>query len=197
VTSNDDKANKPWWETELPTIKAELIGYLRRRVPALRIEHDDLLSDALWSLAKYLEQHSPTLPPSWFNDRPPTKEERSRLHKLATVILKRRIADHFRKSSPFQDYVDISDIDLAYESHAVGHERRVIVTRILAVVQSTLDRMSSEDRDLIILVSERDDSSDALDDRDRKRLERIRKKLKERIAQKLGPEAAALVKTRR
>jgi DNA-directed RNA polymerase specialized sigma24 family protein len=192
VTSNDEKENRPWWETELPTIKAELTGYLRRHVPALRNDHEDLVSDTLWSLAKYFEQNS-SLPSSWFNDQPPTNEERSRFHKLAHVILKRRIADHFRKSLSFPDYVDTLP-DWAYESHAVGHERKVIAARILAVVQSALDRMSAEDRDLIVLISERNASSDALSDRDRKRLHRIRKKLKERIAQKLGPETAALVK---
>lgn len=195
MTSNDDQENTPWWETEVPTIRAEFIRYLKRHVPALRNDHDDLISDTLWSLTKYVEQNSSTLPPSWFHDRSPNDEERSRLHKLATVILKRRIADYFRKRVPPRDQVDISSEEYAYESHAVGHERKVIVTKILDVVRSALDRMSAEDRDLILLVSEDAESSDALDTRDRQRLHRIRKKLRLRIAQQLGPEAAALVKT--
>lgn len=192
MTVHDDKEITPWWEAELPTIKGELSVYLRRRVPALRHEHEDLLSDALLSISNYVIKNWETLPQSWFSDSTPDPDDQSYLHKLATTILKRRIADRFRKSLPSQTTSLEEDV---YDSGLVGQERRIIMDKVLEVVLSALDEMPAEDRDLIALISQEVAPRKALDTRDRQRLHRIRKRLKERIKLRVGCDVSDLLKT--
>ena len=194
MTSIDDTKNKPWWETELPAITNELDIYLKRHVPALRVDHDDLLSDTLLSLTQYIWENSTTLPQSWFNDFPPDREEQTHLHKLAIVILKRRIADNFRKRLASQRYPDTELNEAIDESGAAEPERRILFTKILDVVQSSLDEMPAKDRDLIALISQGVAPRQALNTNDRQRLHRIRQKLIERIARRLGADVANLLK---
>lgn len=192
MTVNDDKENTPWWEAELPRIKGELSVYLRRRVPTLRHEHEDLLGDALLSLSNHVIKNSEILPQSWFSDSTPDADDQSYLHRLANTILKRRIADSFRKSLTSQTISLEEDV---YDSGLVGQERRIIMDRVLEVVLSALDEMPAEDRDLIALISQEVVPRKAVDTRDRQRLHRIRKRLKERIKLRVGCDVSDLLKT--
>jgi DNA-directed RNA polymerase specialized sigma24 family protein len=195
VPSIDKTESEPWWETELPSIKNKLIIYLRSHVPALRDDHDDLVNEALLSLTKHLNRHSSTLPQAWFGKAHPKRDDRSHLHKLATVILKRRIADNFRK----RIWVETQNLDVfndhLHYSTASRHERRLMLLRVLHVVRSALDEMPPEDRDLIAFVSQEAATRVALNDRDRQRLHRIRKKLKAQIVSRLGSDVADLLRT--
>src|SRR5690349_568603 len=97
MTGNPRTNEKPWWESELPVIQRELGKYLRWRLPAWSADHDDLLSNALLGLTEQIRRRASTLPPSWFQPSSPENDaDRSHLHKLALVILRRRIADLFR-----------------------------------------------------------------------------------------------------
>ena len=195
VTQGDIQEKRPWWETELPAVKKGLLIYLRSHVPALRYDHDDLVSETLISLTQYLDGHVSDLPGSWFQEGSPRRDEQARLHRLATVILKRRIADNFRKRVALRNQVLEAYEDCVYESPLVGQERQVTMARILEVVRSALDEMPPEDRDLIALISQDAASRTALNTRDRQRLHRIRKKLKEHIARRLGSDVVDLLKT--
>lgn len=195
MTPSENKENSPWWETELPTIRAELIAYLRRHVPALRSDHDDLLSDTLLSLTQHVWRHSSTLPQSWFNDNPPDRDEQSYLHKLAIVILKRRIADYFRKHVTFQNQSPQALTEYIGDPNDVGQERKIMVSQILDVVRLALDEMPPTDRDLIALISQGAVSRTALNARDRQRLHRIRRRLRDQIARNLGSDVADMLRT--
>ena len=195
MTQGDIQEKRPWWETELPAVKKGLLIYLRSHVPALRYDHDDLVSETLISLTQYLDGHVSDLPGSWFQEGSPRRDEQARLHRLATVILKRRIADTFRKRVALRNQVLEAYEDCVYESPLVGQERQVTMARILEVVRSALDEMPPEDRDLIALISQDAASRTALNTRDRQRLHRIRKKLKEHIARRLGSDVVDLLKT--
>lgn len=195
MTQGDIQEKRPWWETELPAVKKGLLIYLRSHVPALRYDHDDLVSETLISLTQYLDGHVSDLPGSWFQEGSPRRDEQARLHRLATVILKRRIADNFRKRVALRNQVLEAYEDCVYESPLVGQERQVTMARILEVVRSALDEMPPEDRDLIALISQDAASRTALNTRDRQRLHRIRKKLKEHIARRLGSDVVDLLKT--
>jgi hypothetical protein len=111
------------------------------------------------------------------------------------VILKRRIADLFRKRAPLLNRVvssegapDIADPD------AVRPERRVLLARMLEVTLSVLAKMQPADRDLIAFVTGEADLPKALDANERQRLHRLRMKLREEILGRLGDNAADLLK---
>ena len=200
MTLNENVENGPWWETELPAVKEKLTVYLRSRVPGLRNDHDDLINDTLLALTQYIQQ-SQWVPQSWSNTKRPVRDERYHLHRLAMVILKRRVADRFRGRLVRQNQLLDTLNDDVPDSGAVGPERRLIMKerqvklqKVLAVIDSALDQMPSEDRDLIALTAQGVASRGALSDRERQRLSRIRKRLKTQIARRLGYEIADLLK---
>jgi DNA-directed RNA polymerase specialized sigma24 family protein len=195
VTSIDKTESELWWETEVPAIGKTLLIYLRGHVPALRDDHDDLVNESLLSLTKHLDRNSSTLPEAWFGKKRPKRDDRTHLHKLATVILKRRIADNFRKRVKVETQDLEAFNDHLHYSTASRHERRIMLIQVLRVVRSALDEMSSEDRDLIAFVSQDAATRSALNDAERQRLHRIRKRLKAQIARQLGTDVADLLRT--
>lgn len=195
-SESESRYETPWWETELPAVRNELIAYLRRHLPALQSEHDDLLSDTFLALATQIQQRSKLFPPSWFQQSIPADEaESSRLHRLAMVILKRRIADLFRKRASHPIFFPVEEVEHELpDSHAQVSERSMILSKMLQVTLQILDEMPSEDRDLVAFVSRHIGLRKGLNARDRQRLHRIRNKLKEEIARRLGAEAIELLR---
>lgn len=192
MKQSHDTNELSWWEAELAVIGAKQRAYLKHRLPALSSDHEDLVNDALFSLIKHVRRHSAAFPESWFLPRPPRLEaERTHLHKLATVILRRRISDLFRKRVPFV-FVSALEVNIA-DSTAVSPDRKMLLAKLLEVTHSALDEISSEDRDLIALISEDGGIRRSLDQRERQRLHRARKKLKEKIASRLGTEVHDLL----
>jgi hypothetical protein len=195
VIQDQHMQGMPWWETEIPLIRKELLLYLRRRVPALKSEHDDLLNDTLLGLTENVQQRRSNLPQSWFLDSVPNDEsDRSHLHGLATLILKRRIADLFRRRASNR-LVPIEEVEqeLPDFQPQVG-DREVILSKMLEVTLKVLDEMSPKDRDLVAFVSRNIGLRQGLNARDRQRLHRVRKKLKDEIARHLGAEAVELLR---
>ncbi len=197
MTRSNNREESPWWESELPLIRDEQVAYLRRRLPSLRADHDDLVSETLLALTKQIRSHSSALPRSWFqSNSQPKDDERSHLHKLAMVILKRRIADLFRgrlarsgrSSARREHWREVPD------PQAPPLDQNILLRRVLQVTLSVLDEMQPEDRDLIALVSEEADFRKALNDRERQRLHRLRKRLKDEIARQLGAEVSDLLR---
>lgn len=186
----------PCWHKELPAIRKELGAYLSRHLPGLRADHDDLVNDTLLALTREMRDHSSAFPGSWFQPGPPSNEaERSHLHKLTMVILKRRIADLFRGRAPLSNlfvtgehHPDVADPDVPTP------ERRVLLARMLGVTLSVLSGMQPEDRDLIAFIAGEAGVRKALDARERQRLHRLRTKLKDEIVRRLGADAADLLR---
>jgi hypothetical protein len=191
-THNTDEL--PWWEAELPAIRARQHSYLNSRLPALSAEHEDLLNATLLSLTKYIRNNAETLPKSWFGHSPPENtEEAKRLHALAHFTLRRRIVDLFRKRMSLTSLSDPHNpIDVA-DLKAASLDKKMLVAKLLRVTISALDEISPEDRDLIALISEDDGIRKALNPRDRQRLHRARKKLKRIIASQMGAELEELL----
>jgi DNA-directed RNA polymerase specialized sigma24 family protein len=196
LTQSKKTDDVPWWELELPVIRNELGAYLSRRLSAWRADHDDLVSDTLLALTREIRDRSSAYPGSWFQPKPPANEaERSHLHKLAMVILKRRIADLFRKRAPFsnmfvtgEQHPDVADPDVPTP------ERKVLLARMLEVTLSVLSGMQPADRDLIAFVAGEAGLRKALDARERQRLHRLRAKLRAEILRCLGADAADLLR---
>jgi len=196
VNKRQDRSDIPWWETELPRIRQEQSAYLRRRLPALRADHDDLINDSLFALTREIHRPDSLFPASWVeNEGPKNEAERSRLHKLAMLILRRRIADLFRKRSSQQNLFTVDDQVELVDPHAPSPERKITLAQMLQVMWSVLDEMKPEDRDLVALIYEDADLGKSLGPRERQRLHRIRKRLKREISRRLGVEAADFLRT--
>lgn len=180
----------------MPAIRHGQSIYLSRRLRVLRADHDDLINDALWALTERLRHRPSAFPESWFRREPPEEErERSHLHKLAMVILKRRVADLFRKRTQRPVVFTLGECqhDLA-DPNAPSPERRMLFARVLEITRLVLEEAKDEDRDLIALVSADTDLRTRLDARERKRLQRIRERLRAEIARHLGDDVTTLLR---
>lgn len=186
----------PWWESELPVIRKELAAYLGRHLPGWRTDHDDLINDTLLALTREIRKHCPGFPASWARpERPESEDERSRLHRFTMVILKRRVADLFRKRAPLLNRVLTSeDVSEIADPDAERPERKVLLARMLEVTLSVLAKVQPADRDLIAFVTGEAGLPKALDANERQRLHRLRMKLREEILGRLGANAADLLK---
>jgi DNA-directed RNA polymerase specialized sigma24 family protein len=186
----------PWWESELPAIRKELQAYLASHLPRWRSDHDDLINDTLLALTRELRNHSSAFPASWATpDLPEDEAERSHLHKLTIVILKRRVADLFRKRSRFLHHF-VSDENAAEVANPETGppERKVLLARMVEVTLSVLATMQPEDRDLFAFASGEAGVRKRLDANERQRLHRLRTKLREEILGRLGASAADLLR---
>jgi DNA-directed RNA polymerase specialized sigma24 family protein len=196
LTQSQNADDAPWWESELPLISKKLGAYVRSRLPAWREDHDDLVSDTLLALMREIRNHPSAFPGSWFQPGPPANEaERSHLHKFAMVVLKRRIADLFRKRAPLSNVLVAGDQyrDLA-DPDAPSPERKVLLARMLQVTLSVLSGMPPADRDLIAFIAGETGLRKTLDARERQRLHRLRMKLRDEIMRRLGTGAADLLR---
>jgi hypothetical protein len=185
----------PWWEQELPAIRHEQSIYLSRHLLAFRADHDDLINEALWALTDRIRRRRSVFPDSWFRcERPEKDDERSYLHKLAMIILRRRIADFFRKCAPAQIMFTVDECleDLA-DPDAPSPERRIMLAKILEITRSVLEKAKAEDRDLIALICADTGLRNQLNGRERKRLQRLREKLRVEIARRLGDDVTELL----
>ncbi len=195
MTQGENTEGAPWWESELPVIRKELGAYLGRHLPGWRADYDDLVNDTLLALTRQIHDHSSAFPGSWFQPGLPENDaERSHLHRLTMVILKRRIADFFRKRAPLshlfvtgEHHPDVADPD------APTPERKVLLARMLEVTLSVLSGMQPADRDLIAFIAGEAGLRKALDARERQRLHRLRTKLRDEILRRLGADAADLL----
>ena len=195
MNKSQDTSDTPWWETELPIIRQEQSAYLRRRLPALRADHDDLINDSLFALTREIRRPESLFPASWFeNEGPKDEAERSRLHKLAMLILRRRIADLFRKRASRQNLF-VDDQKELVDPNAPSPEHKITLAQMLQAMWSVLDEMKPEDRDLVALIYEDAELGKSLGPRERQRLHRIRKRLKHEISRRLGVEAVDLLRT--
>lgn len=196
MTQSEITQRTPWWESELPVIRKELTAYLGRHLPGWRSDHDDLINDTLFALTREIRNHSSGFPASWARpETPESEEERSHLHRFTVVILKRRIADLFRKRAPLLNRVVSSEDALEVaDPVAVRPERKVLLARMLEVTLSVLAKMQPADRDLIAFVSGEAGLAKAMDAKERQRLRRLRMKLREEILGRLGANAADLLR---
>ncbi len=196
MNQTQHSCGSPWWETELPSIRQVHGAYLRRHLPAFRSDHEDLLHDTLLTLTRYIQEHDSSLPQSWFGPVEPRDDtDREYLHQLARKILRRRIADFFRKRVRIKEVYSIEDYRRnLVDDKAPSPERKILLAQMLKVTALLLDELPQKDRDLVALISDDARFRNALNTAERKRLHRIRIKLREKIAKYLGTEAADLLR---
>jgi DNA-directed RNA polymerase specialized sigma24 family protein len=196
LTQSKITQHTPWWESELPVIRKELEAYLSRHWPRWRADHDDLINDTLLALTREVHAHLSAFPASWASrDFPESEAERSYLHKFTIVILKRRVADLFRKRSrPLQHFVTDENANEVADPRVSPPERKMLLARMVEVTLSVLANMQPEDRDLFAFASGEAAVRRRLDANERQRLHRLRTKLREEILGRLGASAADLLR---
>ncbi len=183
------------WELALADLLPELRSWLRRRVPALAVQHDDLLNDAAESLLGHVRRDRDALPAAWF--APPDGAPLPRLGELralAFTMLQRRVADRFR--ARVRTWAITADVgrDAADASVAdgVSPDRALDLARILRATVLALDDLSDEDREIVTRVAL--DVQAPLDDRTRQRLRRARARIADALRQRFGDSISALLR---
>lgn len=208
------------WERSLNEVTTALRTRLRRTLPSLTHEHDDLLHDTLAALTTHAQRamRDGLAPAMWgepVTAGPLEGGPRDELLRIAHTILRRRVADLFRaRSRAWQAGVlppagaptgndpggQGLGVDDAGNTAAEGElrtpeaERRALLVRMLRVCSSVLDEMSDEDRELLESAADERDRERPLTDRERQRLRRARLRLTAAIRDELGDDAASLLR---
>jgi DNA-directed RNA polymerase specialized sigma24 family protein len=191
-------ATSPWWERQLPAVAHIARAYLSRHYPAIRHAHEDLVGDALLSLAERLKRDPVGLPQSWMESTDEIKEvDREHFFRLASMMVKRRAVDYFRDNArEWSSTVNIEEIELEQIPGETlkDQERRHLAAQMLAICVNALADMSEEDRNLIAILSgEAPLSGRPLTAGERQRLHRLRRKLADEIRRQLGDTVKALL----
>lgn len=187
------QANPPWWESRLPVLQRELRRYLDLMIRSSWIDRDELVNQTLSDLSHRILTGPSGVPSSWFGSAPPEqRDDQAYLFRLARTILKRRIVDLFRRrAKEWTNTVRDEDLLVAIPSPAVGTERQMLATQMLRICVAALADMSEEDRELFAYLTGMSGSaSRSFSDAERKRLQRMRRRLKDDLVRQLGPEAA-------
>jgi DNA-directed RNA polymerase specialized sigma24 family protein len=164
-----ERVEKAGWEKNLPDVDARLRGFLQRHIPLLGSHHDDLVNDTFEGLVL------------WLRDKPDIAEKD--LLPIATVILKRRIADLFRKRLARLGNDSPAD-DSAVDRGAEVREDIEQTTDMRIISRATLeliDALPKSDADLLMLRT-----TGPLNGRDRQRLRRVRQHLSRALEKRLG-----------
>lgn len=183
---------KHLWNMESAQISDSVRRYLWAKLPARPDIHDDLVNETLLSLWKYIiENPEKSLRLSERKTGDAVFDQKY-LHFLSQVILRHRIADHFRKQgSRLIDHLDISAMPNLVDPHEPGAEVRYFYKEALAVCIRELAKMSRADREMFLSLAGVDPFRSGgpglpVSDADRQRLSRLRRKLKSKIEEQIG-----------
>lgn len=185
----------PWWESQLPILSREFYNYVRKRLPTLVAEHDDLVNEALSDLSVQIGRHSGAFPATWLQSEAPGETDRARLKRLGLTILRRRIADMFRnqakewsQSRDIENYPDFRDFRIA------PAEKGVMLAKALRVTLDVLARWPLNDRNLFGLLPEAESHPGAFTPRERHRIRKLREKLRSEIVRQVGSSVKELLR---
>lgn len=185
-----DREPSTWWQQEVATLRALLLQDMRRRFPALKNKHEDLVHEALADLATRIAKGGEGVPESWFGSEIPSNEEdRSHLVRLARTILRRRIADMFRaRVRAWAEVSQEADATDDAPSRTIATDQQVHATELLKATLLAMDELSDSDREALMLAAERDGErvEGRMPDKDRQRLSRARTRLMEQLKSKFG-----------
>lgn len=154
----------------------QLAAQLRRRYRMLASDHDDLVQEVLENFVRFLDSHAGRLPP---------EEEWAA---IASTMLKRRIADRFRRSlREVSRSIDETDDDAAEVADTAAPVDEVVrYRRLLSAVLGLLAEMSDADRALLLDEAMPEEAREPMSASDRKRLSRLRDRLREGLRLRFG-----------
>jgi hypothetical protein len=184
---------RAYWESALPALHASLRTHAGRRLPHFPDRAEDLASDAIAGLVRWVRAHRDRVPASWLAAAQPPAEAVEELRKLAFAFLRRRMADAARGRAR-ESALEQSPESAEGESRTEEPEREALLRRMVAVCARVLEGSEAEELELVAVSIGSERRSGAFDSAERKRLQRLRLRLSEAIRDELGASAAALLR---
>lgn len=165
-----------------------LLGDLRRRIPALKSRHEDLVQETLADLADRIAEGGEGVPAAWVAVETPGDEDRAHLARLARTILRRRVADLFRARVRGRADEPVEAEPEAVVSRDASSDRAANTAQLLELTASAMQELSANDREALLLAAERDGErvEGRMPDKDRQRLSRARSRLLAILRGRLG-----------
>ena len=191
------RAKRPWWEGQIDWLRRKLQRHAARY--ASPTEAEDLAQDALASLTDVLSRRKGAVPGEWTTVGVPDDEaaQRVRLWSYAKTVLRRRIADRYRRRSTHWRYEPLtgSEVEAATASESLTVDdlaRREIVAICLEALASLPER----EREVVRLAIDGFALDRAMTPAERQRLSRARKRLAKmilsRLRERYGPHVEEL-----
>ena len=150
-----------------------------------------MLNDTVVAVTQRMQSGSTSGTVNWSKE-PSSVNEREAFHKFVYVILRRRICDFYRLRSSNKNVSGLDDVGcIAAPDGCADH--RILVKRMLGIVATSMHELTQEDRDLIALAGQGSEAPFHLSARERQRLSRARKKLREAIVAELGEDVLVLL----
>lgn len=171
----------PWWEGALAGFAGDAKRWLRLKFPALRAQHEDLVSEAVAQLARQMMVPGAHAPASWFAASTPPLDDIRRFHGLAYTVLSRRVTDVFRSdtTSWLQSLDDVPEWQWPADG-APDALTRLAHVRIARALVEALQTLSPRDQMLIEQVVNGEQVV-PMSGADRERLRVVRMKLRHRL----------------
>lgn len=166
-------------EALLPGLRTHLLAYLRRHLPQLEADHEDLVQETLAGVVGWARRGE--------RRKLPAPEAKA----LATVILKRRVADLFRVQA--RQWALHQAIDPKETSPTGPDARQLLLTRALRCAVAFLADADPEDRELVTLLVGESSWNRPLTAGERKRLQRLRGRLRTYILEHLGDSVSEIL----
>ncbi len=90
-------AAAPWWQGALISFKPDARRWLRVKFPGLRLQHGDLVAEAVAQLTQQLITRKADAPTGWLAPALLSIDDIRRFHRLAYTVLSRQVTDEFRR----------------------------------------------------------------------------------------------------
>lgn len=172
-------------------------SYISKCLPGHPEVQDDLKSEIFISTIKFYKSHKARFVKRVDSSSNESHElDRDYLRNLCFRIAKHRIADFFRASAiDWAKNAEAHDRLWPSSETTSEAEKRLVHIRLLRVCMEWISGLSEPDRQIMLyLAGERPtDAGKPMTDRERKRLSRLRKKLREHIKYQLGEDIDQLL----
>lgn len=189
-----DEAGAPYWRRAMSELRAMLLLDLRRRIPALRTRHEDIVQETLTDLSDRILEGGDAIPSAWIEPGVPAlDEDRAHLARLARTILRRRTADLFRARVRGRADEPVEHESESVASREQGSDQVAQTAELLRHTREAMEELSPNDREALLLAAERDGErvEGRMPDKDRQRLSRARARLLALVRERVG--ATALI----
>ncbi len=179
----------PYWRRAMIELRGVLLVDLRRRIPALKSRHEDIVQEALADLANRVLDGGEGVPASWLAlGDPSSEEDRAHFVRLARTILRRRVADLFRARVRGRADEPVESEPESIASRELPTDRAMQTAQLLEHTAEAMKELSANDREALLLAAERDGErvEGRMPDKDRQRLSRARARLIALVRARLG-----------
>lgn len=184
-----------WWFRELPALERQLNIDVAKRMPGYPAEQNDVVQSIIAELIEVIERRPDRFPSPWFSaSAPPDETDRVALVKVARSLLRWRVADLHRREA--KRYASNHVEALTDSKHLA--DRELLFRELIMVCVDVVSGLSDDDRNILNHASGfalgTDTRRGKLTARERKRLERIRKRLNGVVRKRFGMDVDELLR---